>query len=138
VNGANLWVDYGRPSGRGRVIFGGVVPWGEVWRTGANAATQFQTDRTLAFGSTVVPAGFYTLWTLPTENGWTLIINAETGQWGTQHQAERDLYQIPLSVEKSDIPVERFTIHIADEGAGGQIHFVWDQTVAAAAFTVLP
>jgi hypothetical protein len=136
VSGATLWVDYGRPTRRGRVIFGGVVPWGEVWRTGANAATQFKTDKPLAFGSTVVPAGFYTLWTIPTQGGWTLIINSETGQWGTEHHAEKDLYKIPLSVAKVDNPVDRFTIHIADEGAGGQIHLVWEQTVAAAAFTV--
>ena len=136
VSGANLWIDYGRPTKRGRVIFGGVVPWGEVWRTGANAATQFKSDKALAFGSTVVPAGFYTLWSVPTENGWTLIINSETGQWGTEHNPDKDLYRIPLSVAKVESPVDRFTIHIADEGTSGQIHFVWDQTVGAAAFTV--
>jgi Protein of unknown function (DUF2911) len=136
VAGATMWIDYGRPSRRGRTIFGGVVPWGEVWRTGANAATQFKTDKALAFGNTIVPAGFYTLWTLPTEQGWTLIINSETGQWGTEHKPERDLYKIPLSLERNDNPVERFLIHIADQGQGGQIHFAWDQTVAAATFTV--
>jgi hypothetical protein len=76
--GATLWVDYGRPQVRGRTIFGGVVPWGEVWRTGANAATQFRTDKPLAFGSIVVPAGMYTLWTLPTKTGWTLLVNSQT------------------------------------------------------------
>jgi hypothetical protein len=136
VAGATLWVDYGRPSIRGRKIFGGVVPWGEVWRTGANAATQFKTDKALAFGGTVVPAGMYTLWTLPTQNGWTLIINSETGQWGTEHHADKDLYKIPLSVSTNDSPVERFTIHIADAGNGGQLHIVWDQTVLEAPFTV--
>jgi hypothetical protein len=133
INGATLWIDYGRPTMRGRVIFGGVVPWGEVWRTGANAATQFKTDKALAFGRTIVPAGFYSLWTLPTPNGWTLIINDETGQWGTDHKPEKDLYKIPLSVAQNDQPVERFTIHIAEEG---QIHFVWEKTVLAASFTV--
>jgi hypothetical protein len=138
VAGATLWVDYGRPSRRGRVIFGGVVPWGEVWRTGANAATQFRTDKALDFGGTVVPAGMYTLWTIPTPTGWTLIFNGETGQWGTQHHADRDLYRIALPVEANSPPAERFTIHIATGDAGGQIHFVWDQTVAAATFTVQP
>ena len=65
AGGAALWIDYGRPGKRGRTVFGGIVPYGEVWRTGANAATQFKTDKALAFGGTVVPAGFYTLWTLP-------------------------------------------------------------------------
>jgi hypothetical protein len=134
--GAHLWIDYGRPSKRGRVVFGGVVPWGTIWRTGANAATQFSTDKPIAFGSTVVPAGKYTLWTLPTPQGWTLIINSETGQWGTEHKPERDLYQIPMSVStKSDV-TEKFFIHIADEGGKGQWHFVWDQTVAAVDFAV--
>jgi hypothetical protein len=134
--GATLWIDYGRPSKRGRVIFGGVVPWGEVWRTGANAATQFKTDKALAFGGTVVPAGMYTLWTLPTQNGWTLIINSETGQWGTEHKPEKDLYKIPMSVSANSSTVEKFLIHIAPNDKGGQIHFVWDQTVLAVDFTV--
>jgi hypothetical protein len=136
AGGANLWVDYGRPLRRGRTIFGGVVPLGDIWRTGANAATQFRTDKPIAFGSTVVPAGMYTLWTLPTAAGWTLIINGETGQWGTEHHADRDLYRIPLEVRTGGAPVERFTIHIATEGAGGQIHIVWDTIVAAANFTI--
>ncbi len=133
---ATLWVDYGRPSVRGRVIFGGVVPWGEVWRTGANAATQFRADKALAFGTTVVPAGMYTLWTLPTPTGWTLIINSETGQWGTEHKPEKDLFRIPMTVSSNDAPVEKFLIHIAPSGGGGQIHFVWDRTVLAVDFTV--
>lgn len=136
--GATLWVDYGRPSVRGRVIFGGVVPWGEVWRTGANAATQFRTDKPIAFGTTVVPAGTYTLWTLPTQNGWTLLINSETGQWGTEHKPERDLYRIPMSVSPNGTLAEKFLIHIAPDGNGGQIHFVWEHTVAAVDFTVQP
>jgi hypothetical protein len=136
VAGAHLWVDYGRPSRRGRTIFGGVVHWGEVWRTGANAATQFRTDKPVSFGNVVVPVGMYTLWTIPTEQGWTLLVNSETGQWGTEHNPEKDVYRIPMSVARVDSPVERFTIHIAPGDKGGQIHFVWDQTVAAVDFTV--
>jgi DUF2911 family protein len=134
--GANLWVDYGRPSKRGRVIFGGVVPWGDVWRTGANAATQFSTDKPIRLGSTLVPAGKYTLWTVPTQSGWTLIVNSETGQWGTEHKSERDLYKIPMNVSTKPDITEKFFIHIADEGGKGQFHFVWDQTVAAVDFAV--
>jgi hypothetical protein len=136
--GATLWVDYGRPSVRGRVIFGGVVPWGEVWRTGANAATQFRTDKALAFGSTIVPAGMYTLWTLPTKQGWTLIINSETGQWGTEHNPDKDLYKIPMTVSPNSSLAEKFLIHIAPGGSGGQIHFVWEHTIAAVDFAVQP
>ena len=70
AGGAALWVDYGRPARRGRAVFGGVVPFGQVWRTGANAATQFRTDRALEFGTAVLPAGTYTLWTIPSADGW--------------------------------------------------------------------
>lgn len=136
VAGAHLWVDYGRPSRRGRAIFGGVVHWGEVWRTGANAATQFRTDKPLVFGNVVVPAGMYTLWTIPAEQGWTLLVNSQTGQWGTEHNPDRDVYRIPMSVAHNDTLAERFTIHIAPGDKGGQIHFVWDRTVAAVDFTV--
>ena len=80
IAGANLVVAYSRPFKRGRVIFGNIVPWNQVWRTGANAATVFTTDKDLVFGSTVVPAGKYTLWTVPTTAGAKLIFNSETGQ----------------------------------------------------------
>src|SRR6185295_8913265 len=89
AGGATLMIDYGRPSKRGRAVYGGIVPYGEVWRTGANAATQFRTDKALDFGGTVVPAGFYTLWTIPQADGWKLIVNSETGQWGTAHHQRR-------------------------------------------------
>ncbi len=134
--GATLWVDYGRPSVRGRTIFGAVVPWDDVWRTGANAATQFRTDKALAFGSIVVPAGMYTLWTIPSQHGWTLLVNGQTGQWGTEHDPSKDLYRIPMSDEWNKDVTERFVIHVAPDDQGGQIHFVWDHTVAAVNFTV--
>ena len=135
---ATLWIDYGRPAVRGRTIFGGVGAWDEVWRTGANAATQFRTDRGLSIGGTLVPAGMYTLWTLPTDSGWTLIINSETGQWGTEYKPEKDLYRIPMSLSPNSALTEQFLIHIAPDGNGGQIHFVWEHTVAAVDFTVQP
>lgn len=134
--GAHLVIDYGRPSKRGRVVFGGVVPWNDVWRTGANAATQFFTDKPIKLGQTLVPAGKYTLWTIPTPTGWTLIVNSETGQWGTEHKAEKDLFKIPMMVQSKGDVTEQFFIHIADEGGHGQWHFVWDKTVAAVDFAV--
>jgi hypothetical protein len=139
AGGANLWIDYGRPGKRGRTVFGGVVPWGEVWRTGANAATQFRTDRALDFGNgIVVPAGFYTLWSLPTPGGWKLIVNSQTGQWGTQHDAAKDLYTVEL--EHGTLPevAERFTIAVEPTATGGVLHLDWDQTRGSAAFTTKP
>ncbi len=138
AGGAALWVDYGRPGKRGRLIYGGIVPWGEVWRTGANAATQFKTDKALDFNGTVVPAGFYTLWTIPSTNGWKLLVNGETGQWGTAHKADRDLYTIDMKVSALAQPVERFTIGIVPAEQGGTINFDWDTTRASASFMVRP
>ena len=138
AGGAALWIDYGRPSKRGRVVFGGIVPMGEVWRTGANAATQFKTDKALDFGGTVVPAGFYTLWTIPSEHGWKLVINGETGQWGTEHKAEKDLYTIEMHVDALPQPVERFTIGVEPNAKGGMLDLDWDTTRASVAFTVKP
>ncbi len=138
LGGASLLVDYGRPARRGRKIFGEVVPYGEVWRTGANAATQFRTDKALDFGGTVVPAGFYTLWTLPTDQGWTLIVNSETGQWGTAHKAERDVAKIPMQVSAAGEPVEKFTIQLRDSDDGGLLVLEWDTVRASAAFRVQP
>ncbi|HET7249118.1 MAG TPA: DUF2911 domain-containing protein [Gemmatimonadales bacterium] len=137
ANGASLWIDYGRPAKRGRVIFGGVVPYGEVWRTGANAATQFRTDRPLDFGGTVVPAGSYTLWSRPGPNGWKLIVNGETGQWGTSHDPSKDLYAIDMVLSTRPEPVERFTIGIEPRGSGGTLTLDWDTSRASVAFTVL-
>lgn len=138
VGGAALLIDYGRPSKRGRAIYGGIVPYGEVWRTGANAATQFRTDKDLVINGTNVPAGFYTLWTLPTAQGWKLIVNGETGQWGTAHNAAKDLYTIDMKTSTLPAPVERFTIGIEPSGDGGTLNLDWDTTRASVAFTVKP
>jgi hypothetical protein len=126
-SGAVLTVDYGRPSKRGRTLFGELVPWNEVWRTGADAATQFTTTRDLKLGDTELKAGSYTLWTLPTESGATLIVNAQVGQWGTEYNATRDIARIPMAVHRLDQPVERFTIDLASAG-GGEVRMRWDTT----------
>jgi len=109
-----------------------------LWRTGANAATQFKTDKALDFGGTVVPAGFYTLWTIPSEHGWKLVINGETGQWGTEHKAEKDLYTIDLKLGTLSQAVERFTIGVEPSAQGGVLELDWDTTRASVAFTAQP
>lgn len=133
---ANVWVDYGRPLTRGRQIFGGLVPWNEVWRTGANAATQLNTGIDLKVGDGVIPAGTYTLWTLPTPNGVQLIVNRQTGQWGTQYDASQDLLRVDLRTEQLARPVERFTITVVPVGNGGEIRFDWDRTRWVLPFTL--
>jgi hypothetical protein len=136
AGGAALWIDYGRPQKRGRVVFGGVVPFGDVWRTGANAATQFRTDKALRIGGSVVQPGMYTLWTIPSPGGWKLVINSETGQWGTEHKSEKDLMSLDMAVSALKEPVERFTIGVTASETGGTITMDWDTTRASVPFTV--
>ena len=131
VGGADVWVQYGRPSKRGREIFGPVVPWNVVWRTGANAATHFHTSADLTVGGAAVPAGTYTLWTLPSPSGWKLIINKQTGQWGTDYHADQDLVRVDMRVETLAQPVEQMTIAIEPEGAGAVLRVEWDRTRAS-------
>ena len=126
AGGANLEVVYSRPAKRGRDIWGGLVPWKEVWRTGANAATSFTTDRDLVIGGAAVSAGSYTLWSLFTEESAQLIINKQTGQWGTQYDAEQDLVRIDLEKQDLPHPVERFTIGIESTDDGAMLGLTWD------------
>jgi hypothetical protein len=136
VAGANIQVAYSRPLKRGRVIFGNIVPWNQVWRTGANAATQLTTDKDLVFGGTVVPAGKYTLWTLPTPNGAKLIINSETGQWGTDYHSDKDFARVDLTSNKLSAPVDQFVIAVAPQGPGGVLRLAWDDREYLLPFTV--
>jgi hypothetical protein len=122
--GAEVWVDYSRPTKRGREIFGNLVPWNTVWRTGANSATQLSTSVDLTIGGVAVPAGKYTLWTLPTPTGWKLIVNKQTGQWGTIYDPAQDLVRVDAKVETIATPVEQFTIAFEP----GSLTLTWDKT----------
>src|SRR2546430_4595512 len=130
VAGATLAVRYSRPSTRGRAIFGNVVPWNQVWRTGANQATIFETSADLVIAGTPVPAGKYSLWTLPGPGGWKLIVNKNTGQWGTDYNAQYDLARLDMGVEQLPQPVEQFTIAIEPRGKGGVLKLEWERTRA--------
>jgi hypothetical protein len=112
VGGARLAVDYSRPAKRGRVLQGALIPYDRVWRTGANAATQLMLDAPIALAGVPLDSGTYTLWTLPTKNGVQLIINRETGQWGTGYRASADLARVAMRVDTRSAPVERFTIGV--------------------------
>ena len=136
--GQRIYVDYGRPSMRGRRIMGGLVPYGRVWRTGANAATTLVTDVDLELGGTRVPRGTYTLYPIPTAEGWTLIVNRQTGQWGTQYESARDLARIPMQVGSLRAPVEQFTIALErGRGAAGTLALEWENTRATVPFRVV-
>ena len=137
VGNAHLTIDYGRPHKRGREIFGTVVPWGQVWRTGANAATGFTTDADLVVGSQTIPKGSYTLWSLPAQNGSKLIINSQTGQWGTDYHADKDFARLDMKTEALAQPVEVFTIAIDPQGdRAGVLKLQWDRTQLSLPFTV--
>jgi hypothetical protein len=126
VGTAQIEIAYSRPFKRGRKIFGGVVPLDSVWRTGANAATMFTTSADLMFGKTLIPAGKYTLWSMPSANGAKLIINSETGQWGTDYDATKDFARLDLKQSVLRTPVEEFTFAIVPQGSGGVLRFSWD------------
>jgi hypothetical protein len=130
VAGASLMVRYSRPSTRGRVIFGNVVPWNQVWRTGANQATVLETSLDLRMGGTTLPAGKYSLWTIPSPTGWKLILNKNTGQWGTAYDAQYDLARLDMRTEALQQPVEQFTIAIEPEANGGVLKLEWEKTRA--------
>lgn len=136
VKGASVSVDYGQPAKRGREIWGGLVSWGDLWRTGANRATHFETDQTLRFGDVVVPAGTYTLFSIPEEDGGTLIINRETGQNGNSYDESQDLGRVPMEARVLDETVELFTIAVDETDDGGELKLQWDQTELVAPFTV--
>ena len=132
VGGAHLLVDYGRPSRRGRAIFGALVPYGQVWRTGANAATVLKTDKALKLDTLTVPPGEYTLYTLPSATGWQLIVNKEVGQWGLTYHPEFDLGRVPMTITSTKTPVEKFLIDLPK----GKLRLQWDTTVAEVPVTV--
>jgi Protein of unknown function (DUF2911) len=129
LNGKTVTIDYSAPSMRGRKIKGGLVPFGKVWRTGANAATTLKTPVDLKIGGLTVPAGTYTLYSLPTENDWTLIINKQTGQWGTQYDEKQDLGRVPLQTTDVNPTVETFKIHFEKtNGAQTELHLTWENS----------
>jgi len=145
IGGVRIAIDYGRPAMRGRKIFGGVVPWNQVWRTGANFATRFTTSADLAIGGKTIPKGKYTLWTLPSPSGWKLIVNREVlapcggdacnlpsraRLWGTDYAADSDLVRVDVKTESLPQPVEQFTIAVVPEGAGavGVVRMDWETT----------
>jgi hypothetical protein len=110
VGKALITIDYSRPLQRGRVLVGGLIPYGQVWRTGANAATQLTTSAPIKLAGVALDSGTYTLWTMPTKDGVQLIINREHGQWGTEYNAQYDIARVPMKVATREASVEEFTI----------------------------
>ncbi len=135
TDGKSIQIDYSSPRAKGRKIYGGLVPFGQVWRTGANEATSFVTTANLSIGGTAVPAGKYTLFTLPGESGWKLILNKETGQWGTKYDGAQDLARFDMSTSTLDAPVENFTVSFHEMGNGCHMYLDWERTRAVVELT---
>ncbi len=129
LKGKKITIEYSRPFMKGRKIMGDVVPYGKVWRTGANEATALTTEADLSIGGTNVPAGKYTLYTLPSEGTWKLIINKQTGQWGTAYKEDQDLARVDMEKSKLSEPVEQFTVSFKQKGAdAADLVLQWETT----------
>lgn len=126
-NGKKLSVDYSAPSKRDRKIMGELVPYGKVWRTGANAATTLKTEGDIMLGSIHVPAGTYTLYTIPGEKEWTLIVSKQTGQWGSTYDETQDLGRTKMTVKTTASPVETFAI----AATPAALTMTWENTQAS-------
>ena len=135
VDGAALSIEYGRPFLKNRSIRT-VAPYGKVWRAGADEATTLKTDKALKFGTLSVPAGTYTLFAIPGEAEWQLVINKQTGQWGTVYSQDQDLGRVPMKVGKATSPAEQLTWAIDDTPSGATLRLEWGTTGVSAPFTV--
>ena len=128
-DGKTITVDYSSPRMKGRKIFGDLVPYGEVWRTGANDATTFVTTADLTAEGKDIPAGNYTIFTVPTQDKWTLIVNKHTGEWGIPYKYEsEELARVPMSVSKTSGSVENFTINLNQSDGGCALQMSWENT----------
>jgi Protein of unknown function (DUF2911) len=126
IGNAVLMVDYARPLSRGRTLLGDVIPYDRVWRTGANAATQFTTSAAIKLAGLQVPAGTYTLFSLPHTNGVDLIVNKQHGQWGTEYNGSLNLGMAKMTTDTAQTPVEKFTISIVpSDSRHGTLVFEW-------------
>lgn len=137
LHGNKIVVHYGRPVRRGRKIEGGVVPYNEVWRTGANEATTIKTEFALVIGNHEVPRGAYSLYTLPSSKQWKLILNKQTGQQGTEYDRALDLVRINVKKDILRNPVEQFTILLEKTGEStGTLKLKWENFLVSAPFSI--
>jgi len=137
IAGKQITIDYYAPSMHGRKIIGGLVPFGEVWCTGANWATKITSDGNLEMGGLKMPAGSYSIWTIPNQDQWTLIINKQTGQFHLNYDSSRDFGRTKMTVKTLADPVETFKIELRSDGANkGTLALLWERTEASIPFTV--
>lgn len=129
--GKTVNVDYSSPRMKGRKIYGDLVKYGEVWRTGANEATTFVTNTDVMVGGQHIPAGSYTVFTIPNQDKWTLIISKKTGEWGIPYPGQdQDLARVDMKTSSVSSPVENFTIAFDKTGNGCTMRLEWENTRA--------
>jgi hypothetical protein len=128
-NGLEVTVEYCRPYKKNREIFGGLVPYGKVWRTGANEATIIKFSKDVLLQGKKIKAGTYTLWSIPNQNNWQIIINDEVGQWGTEYDETRDVMRITVNKEQLDNQLEMLIIDFDDSPTGIDMLIKWDKTL---------
>jgi hypothetical protein len=139
IAGKQINIEYYAPSMHGRKVMGGLVPYGVVWCTGANWATKITTQADLQIGDLRLPAGSYSIWTLPTAKEWTLVINKQTGQFHLNYDSSRDFGRTKMNVKTLDSPVETFKIDLRSDGGNkGTLALLWETTEASIPFTVSP
>ena len=129
---------YGRPLKNGRIIFGGIIKYNEMWRLGANEATEIETFRTLKIAGKILPKGRYTVYCLPTENNWTVIINKDNFCWGNfTYDTKKDIIRTDIVLEKNTETVEAFTIYFDDTKNGANLIFLWDDIKTSLPITLV-
>jgi hypothetical protein len=129
-------VIYSRPSKKNREIFGKLVPYGEVWRTGANEATEITFYQDVMIGEQEVPAGTYSMYTIPNEDKWKFILNKATTQWGTNYDEQLNILETAMDVSLAPQTIESFSITFVDEMEGGTLFLGWDDRIASLHFDV--
>lgn len=135
-DGKTISVEYSSPRAKGRKIFGGLVPYGEIWRTGANDATSFVSNANLTADGKDIPAGNYTIFTIPAQDKWTLIVNKHTGEWGIPYKYQsEELARLPMQSSSTSSPVENFTISFNQGGGTCTMQMSWESTQASITFT---
>jgi hypothetical protein len=137
IAGKTIRINYSAPSMRGRKIFGGLEPYGRVWRAGANEATALHTDANLDIGGVAVPRGDYTLFVYLDPKQWQLVVSKATGEWGLDYDQSRDLGRVKMDMSKPPKPMETYKVTLSNLGGNkGKLQLEWENTVAAVPITV--
>ena len=137
LGSTNVTIEYSAPSARGRKVEGGLIPYGRVWRAGADSATTLINDADIMIGTLMVPKGTHTLYVAAADSDWKLIVNKQTGQWGTEYSEDQDLGRVPMMLKKTDAPVETYKMQLTKNGGkSATLSLMWGTTTATVPVTL--